>query len=82
MTQNPTTLDPDFGTDLTERERLIARSYDHAVQTSTVAICRYDVKLVVTRSDVPAARWLVELYRNRYYALYRVRPEACHGPPA
>ena len=81
VTQNPTTLDPAFGTDLTARERLIERSYDHAVQTSRVAICRYDVKLVVARGDVPAASWLVELYRNRYDALYRVRPETCRGPP-
>jgi hypothetical protein len=76
---DPQALDPKLGTDVFERLRVLAGSYDQTVATSSKPICRYKAKFVVARRSPNASRprWLIEAYQNDDYVLFRVAPGTC-----
>jgi hypothetical protein len=81
------TMDPDglsadlpIGNNQSKRMKRMAEAYQHAVATSTRAICRYDASHVVARVPLVVPPWLDEIQRNQYYVLFRVSDEACRAP--
>jgi hypothetical protein len=78
LSGEPRALDPDaFGTDLVSRAMLLGDGYQRRVAASPALACRYHAKLVIARPLRPVPKWLRQVYRNQYYALYELRPGAC-----
>jgi Domain of unknown function (DUF6798) len=77
VTGDPRTVDASFGTDVAARNALIAKAYDHQVERSEKAICKYDVAYIVADRPVKVPPWLARAAANSAYVLLRVKPATC-----
>ncbi len=81
LTGNPLVLEPEpLGTDVADRIAAVNEGYQRTVARSRVPVCKYNAKVVIAAPLEPPPPWLVRVYRNEQFDLYRVRARACTEP--
>lgn len=77
VTGNRRVLDPSLGRRADLRGAMIGDGYEAVIASSRAPICRYRIRFVVTRLSTNKPAWLDAIYRNDFFALYRVAPDTC-----
>jgi hypothetical protein len=77
VTGDPRVLDPRLGDDVAVRTALMARDYQHVVQTQKRVLCRYGVRLVLASPLRNPPPWLSPLTTRGGLELLRVRAGSC-----